>query len=103
MCVCVCVCVCVCACVRVCEALCHLSPPQFLIKTASKRLGSNPETGPDQIKSQPFFKNIDWDKLARRDVKPPYRPKSVSTHTHTHTHTHTSHHITSISVSAEGL
>ena len=60
-----------------------------MAKNPSKRLGSNSETGPDQIKSQLFFKNIDWDKLARKEVKPPYRPKNVSpslTHTHTYIH-----------------
>ena len=51
---------------------------QFLAKNPQKRLGSNPETGVEDIKTQPFFKAIDWDKLRRRDVKPPYRPKIVS-------------------------
>lgn len=54
----------------------------FLAKAANKRLGSNPETGADQIKSQAFFKNIDWEKLARREVKPPYRPKNKGKKNH---------------------
>ncbi|CAI8052920.1 Protein kinase C alpha type [Geodia barretti] len=54
----------------------------FLIKNATKRLGSHPEAGVDQIKSQPFFKNMDWDKLAKKEVKPPYRPKNKGKKNH---------------------
>jgi serine/threonine protein kinase len=32
---------------------------------------------PDQIKAHPFFKTIDWQKLAEQKVTPPYVPPVV--------------------------
>nr|CAA73553.1 Serine/Threonine protein kinase [Suberites domuncula] len=47
----------------------------FLTKHPSRRLGCHPETGEQDIKGAPFFKSIDWDRLGRRELKPPYKPK----------------------------
>ena len=51
---------------------------QFLMKHPSRRLGCNPETGPEDIKGHIFFKTVDWQKLGNREIKPPYKPKIVS-------------------------
>jgi len=43
-------------------------------------LDRNPTTrlsDPDAIKSHPYFKGVEWDKLFRRELPPPYIP-SVS-------------------------
>jgi serine/threonine protein kinase len=37
----------------------------------SKRLGSR---GAQEVRSHPFFAAIEWDKLMRREVRPPWRP-----------------------------
>ncbi|XP_064406888.1 protein kinase C alpha type-like [Halichondria panicea] len=47
----------------------------FLTKHPSRRLGCHPDTGESDIKSAPFFKSMDWERLARRELKPPYKPK----------------------------
>ena len=52
---------------------------QFLTKAASKRLGCHPTTGIRDIKAHNFFKLIDWNKLERREIPPPYVPRIVST------------------------
>jgi len=41
----------------------------FLAKNPQDRLSD-----PEKIKAHPFFKGIDWDKLYRKQVKPPYIP-----------------------------
>ena len=51
---------------------------QFLTKHPAKRLGCHPTTGHDDIKNHVFFQTIDWTKLAAREIKPPYKPKIVS-------------------------
>jgi len=35
--------------------------------------------GIEKIKSHPFFADIDWDQLARQDVKPPFMPITKDT------------------------
>ena len=45
----------------------------LLQKHAHKRLGAF--YGTKNIKSHPFFDNLDWDKLKNMDVEPPYIPK----------------------------
>ena len=57
---------------------CCLSLLQFLTKVPKHRLGCHPTTGASDIKGHAFFKPIDWNKLARRKLKPPYKPKIVS-------------------------
>lgn len=41
-------------------------------RNMEKRLGRN---GADEVKNHPFFADIDWDKLAKREIKPPFVPK----------------------------
>lgn len=45
--------------------LCEVSP--------AKRLGNLPGRAKD-VKSHPWFKDIDWDKLYRRELEPPIKP-----------------------------
>ena len=35
--------------------------------------GAGP-TGVDEIKKHPFFSTINWDKLFRREITPPFKP-----------------------------
>ncbi|XP_054653438.1 ribosomal protein S6 kinase alpha-1 isoform X4 [Dunckerocampus dactyliophorus] len=63
----------------------RLGMPQFLSAEAqsllralfkrnpANRLGSGPD-GAEEIKRHGLFSNIDWNKLFRREVKPPFRP-----------------------------
>ena len=46
------------------------------MKNPSKRLGHQKEE--EEIKSQLFFKRIDWEKIEAREVQPPHIPKIVS-------------------------
>jgi hypothetical protein len=46
------------------------------MKNPSKRLGHQKEE--EEIKSQLFFKRIDWGKIEAREVQPPHIPKIVS-------------------------
>jgi serine/threonine protein kinase len=44
----------------------------------AKLLEKNPNTrlsSIKELKSHPFFKQIDWKKLKRKQIKPPYIPK----------------------------
>lgn len=47
----------------------------FLTKNPSKRLGSSITRGEEDVRSHPFFRRIDWDKVASREVQPPFKPK----------------------------
>ncbi len=47
---------------------------QLLTREVDKRLGSGPEGG-KAVKNHPFFKDIDFDKLERREIEAPFRPK----------------------------
>jgi serine/threonine protein kinase len=46
---------------------------QLLRKTPTERLGSGPEDV-NEIKRQPFFDAIDWEKLEARKIPPPWKP-----------------------------
>lgn len=49
----------------------------LFVKDPQKRLGSGPN-GVKEIKSHPFFKNIDWDAILKKKIKPPFVPKISS-------------------------
>jgi hypothetical protein len=49
----------------------------FFVKDPDARLGSGP-TGTEDIKSHPFFKNIDWMAIYNKKIKPPFIPKITS-------------------------
>ena len=50
---------------------------QLLERNVSLRLGYCWGTKP-HIRKQPFFSPIDWNKLEKREIKPPFRPEVVS-------------------------
>ena len=49
----------------------------LFIKDSEKRLGSGPN-GEKDIKSHAFFKNIEWDAIYNKKIKPPFIPKISS-------------------------
>ena len=50
----------------------------LLEKDPQKRIGT-PTCAAGEICDHPFFKTIDWDRLDRKDVEPPFKPKVVRT------------------------
>ncbi|EPB68068.1 protein kinase domain protein [Ancylostoma ceylanicum] len=53
----------------------------LLFKDPTQRLGGGPDDALE-ICQQPFFKPIDWEKLYRKEIEPPYKP-SVQSETDT--------------------
>lgn len=50
----------------------------FLKKDPAERLGCHPTRGFTDIKLHEFFKSIDWEKLEKRQIDPPYTPQTDS-------------------------
>lgn len=51
----------------------------FMTKNPARRLGCvHGNGGEGAIRAHPFFKEINWELLEQRRVKPPFRPKIVS-------------------------
>uniref|UniRef100_A0A6A7G348 non-specific serine/threonine protein kinase n=1 Tax=Hirondellea gigas TaxID=1518452 RepID=A0A6A7G348_9CRUS len=46
---------------------------KLLNRNPDERLGSGPDDV-EEIKKQPFFDSIDWEKLLRKEIEPPYKP-----------------------------
>ncbi|KAI6189278.1 AGC-kinase C-terminal domain-containing protein [Aphelenchoides besseyi] len=46
---------------------------ELLNKDKEARLGSSHDV--EDVKQHPFFSSIDWDKLLRRELKPPFVPR----------------------------
>ncbi|XP_041378091.1 protein kinase C iota type-like isoform X3 [Gigantopelta aegis] len=46
----------------------------FLNKYPKERLGCHPQTGFADIQSHPFFRVIDWELIAQKQMTPPYKP-----------------------------
>eukprot|EP00128_Syssomonas_multiformis_P018117 Colp12_sorted_trinity150504_noHs@7930 len=45
----------------------------LLTRNDKERLGSGPADA-DPIRAHPFFKDISWDKLSKKELKPPFKP-----------------------------
>lgn len=50
---------------------------QLLQRDPNRRLGSGKEDA-EEIKRQPFFKDVNWDDVLHKRIAPPYFPKIVS-------------------------
>ncbi len=50
----------------------------LFIREPEKRLGSKNEL--EEIKAHPFMKNVDWDAIYKKRVKPPFIPNINSDH-----------------------
>ncbi len=75
---------------------------QLLERNSSNRLGRSGR-GFQDVKSHPFFQQINWKHLDAGVCEPPFTPNVSGllpcTHTHTHTHTHHTHHTSHITLS----
>jgi len=54
---------------------------RLLDRNPTTRLGSGP-TDAKEIKVHPFFKEIDWDRLAKKQVSPPFKPVTTQPSRH---------------------
>jgi serine/threonine protein kinase len=50
--------------------------PQLLTRDPNRRLGSG-KGDAEEIKRQPFFKDVDWDDVLNKRIPPPYFPTIV--------------------------
>lgn len=50
----------------------------FMTKPPQRRLGCVPTLGETAILTHPFFREIDWHALENKKIKPPFKPKTVS-------------------------
>lgn len=52
---------------------------QLLMKNPTRRLGCVAANGGENaVMAHAFFSTIDWDKLSRREMEPPFKPQIVS-------------------------
>ena len=47
---------------------------KLLIRDSKARLGCN---GSSEVMQHAFFRNIDWDRLSRREITPPFIPETI--------------------------
>lgn len=50
---------------------------QLLERDPIKRLGSGPEDG-DEIRRHPLWNLVEWDKVLKKQIKPPFKPQVTS-------------------------
>jgi hypothetical protein len=48
----------------------------------NKRLGSEAMGGIEALKAHPYFSDIDWERLARQELSPPFQPDPREVHAH---------------------
>lgn len=48
---------------------------RLLLKNPKQRIGCSKEKGVDEIKEHPWFKDIDWGMLERKEIEPPFKPQ----------------------------
>lgn len=59
--------------------ICSVSHLQLLMKNPTRRLGCVAANGGESaVTAHAFFRTIDWDKLNRREIQPPFKPQIVS-------------------------
>ncbi|GBG24540.1 Protein kinase, putative [Hondaea fermentalgiana] len=52
---------------------------RLIVRDKNKRLGASPR-GADDVKEDPYFDSIDWGKLGRKELSPPWVPKREQIH-----------------------